>query len=145
MDDARSVSPLPRKRAPNAFQTVARWELDGPSHLARLRRELGAAVREIAGPHPNLSSLTERMALVATELATNAMRHGHPPTLVELRADRRSFLVDVADHDPSTRPAPTGARDPGDGGFGLLIIREFVDDAGWYRSRATKHVWARLA
>jgi anti-sigma regulatory factor (Ser/Thr protein kinase) len=84
------------------------------------------------------------MQLVASELATNAFRHGRPPTLVRLLRQRDTYLLDVADHDLNSTPRIAGAREPGHGGFGLQIARRLAQDVAWYRSDVTKHVWAQF-
>ncbi|MBB2925513.1 two-component sensor histidine kinase [Cellulomonas cellasea] len=85
------------------------------------------------------------MVLVASELATNALRHGTPPTTVALHQCEDRFLLTVADHDPTTRPYLAGRRTPGAGGFGLQIATMLALDLGWYRTETTKVVWAEIA
>lgn len=38
------------------------------------------------------------MILLASELASNALEHGRPPTIVTLGHDGTCYLLDVADH-----------------------------------------------
>jgi serine/threonine-protein kinase RsbW len=85
-----------------------------------------------------------KMVLVATELATNALRHGLPPTVVRLFRVGDEFIIDVADHDPTILPEYADARPPGAGGLGLRLAREFALDIGWFVDDETKHVWARF-
>jgi anti-sigma regulatory factor (Ser/Thr protein kinase) len=82
------------------------------------------------------------MAVVATELATNALRHGLPPTEVRLLRDHDRLIIDVADHDMAAAPVLDEDRPLGAGGLGLQLAREFAVDVGWYLSDLTKHVWA---
>jgi two-component sensor histidine kinase len=82
------------------------------------------------------------MVLVASELATNALRHGTPPTAVRLLRRRDTYLLDVADKDVDAQPYVAAGRPPGHGGFGLQIARRIAVDVGWYTAGATKHVWA---
>ena len=70
-----------------------------------------------------LDGIASNLVLVASELATNAIRHGRPPTIVELLQDDTRFLLTVADHDLGSEPRIAGDRPPGDGGFGLQIAR----------------------
>jgi len=81
---------------------------------------------------------------VATELATNALTHGTPPTRVYLRRTTHTFVLDVADEDPGSVPERAGPRPPGAGGLGLRIVDELVGDLGWYADATTKHVWVEF-
>jgi anti-sigma regulatory factor (Ser/Thr protein kinase) len=119
---------------------LRRWRLDNFRGLRRLRAELREAVSGSAGRTPG--DLAERMAVVATELATNALRHGLPPTEVRLLRDHDRLIIDVADHDLSAAPTLDEGRPLGAGGLGLQLTREFAVDFGWYISDITKHVWA---
>ncbi|MEU4429031.1 ATP-binding protein [Actinoplanes sp. NPDC024001] len=116
------------------------WTLDdfrGLRHLrAALRSELAARG---AG---EFGDLVDRMVVVATELATNALRYGLPPTEVRLlHADDR-LIIDVADRDLETEPRFDLDRPPGAGGLGLALARTFAADVGWFKTGETKHVWA---
>ncbi|GLY06007.1 hypothetical protein Acsp01_63860 [Actinoplanes sp. NBRC 101535] len=116
------------------------WTLDGYQGLRDLRAELREAVVEVSSA--DLGDLADRMAVVATELATNALRHGLPPTVIRLlRVDDR-FVLDCADHDVQAAPRLDPDRPPGRGGLGLLLTRTFAVDVGWYKTDRTKHVWA---
>jgi two-component sensor histidine kinase len=96
-------------------------------------------------PDGKLDEIPEKVAIVATELATNALIHGRPPTCVHLRRTEHSFVLDVADEDASTVPQRAGPRPPGAGGLGLHIVDELADGAGWYIDGRAKHVWAQFA
>lgn len=117
-----------------------RWRLDNFRELRRLRADLREAVAGSA--HRTPGDLAERMAVVATELATNALRHGLPPTEVRLLRDHDRLIIDVADHDLDAKPVLDEDRPLGAGGLGLQLTREFAVDVGWYIGDATKHVWA---
>jgi|SRR3954463_16516760 serine/threonine-protein kinase RsbW len=123
---------------------VRQWVLDNPTELKNLRSSLYAALtgRPILGGH--LDDVPEKMVLVATELATNALRHGRPPTIVTLYRTAVSSVLDVADHDPEILPEFADARPAGAGGLGLRLAREFALDIGWFVSDTTKHVWAEF-
>lgn len=136
-------SGLESSRPPERFTTVRRWELDTVTDLARVRRELLA---EVTAPHATpqleLGRVPENMVLVASELATNALDHGLPPTVLSLGTDGRDYLLDVCDSDLESVPMIAGERAVGAGGFGLLIARRLSQDVGWYTDEQTKHVWA---
>jgi serine/threonine-protein kinase RsbW len=138
-DDAGLRTSLP----PDTFRPVRRWTLDSVTHVGALRQHLlDAMSRPGSPPGRPLEDVPDRMVLVASELATNALTHGVPPTVVTLLTDGPRFLLDVADHDLSTAPVVAGDRPPGQGGFGLQIARRLAQDVGWYTTARTKHVWA---
>ena len=121
--------------------------LDSFAELHELRTELQDALTaqadQVTAAQP-LSTLAQHLVLVASELATNAIRHGRPPTIVELHQHEARFLLTVADHDLSSEPRLAGDRPPGQGGFGLQIARRLSADVAWYRTETTKVVWAEL-
>ena len=115
------------------------WRLDSYGELRKLR----AALREAIQHHTaEVDDLFEKMAVVATELATNALRHGLPPTEVRLMREDDHLILDVADHDLGTLPEVDPDRPLGAGGLGLQLTKTFAIDVGWYRTDLTKHVWA---
>ncbi|GIG34624.1 ATP-binding protein [Cellulomonas pakistanensis] len=134
---------IPSSRPPERFRPVRSWQLDSVTDLARVRRELLA---EITAPHAepqeSLGRVPENMVLVASELATNALQHGLPPTVLSLSADDLDYLLDVCDTDLETTPVLAGERPSGAGGFGLLIAHRLSQEVGWYTTDETKHVWA---
>ena len=137
--------PGPASRAPAVDREVRRWALDTPAQLRPLRAALLEAT--IGTPPPSgvgPGEAAERMLIVVTELATNALRYGLPPTVVLLYRAGRDYLVDVVDHDPTTEPELVAERRPAVGGLGLGLARSLALDVGWYRTTTTKHVWARL-
>ncbi|GIG28905.1 ATP-binding protein [Cellulomonas marina] len=131
---------------PDSFSLVHEWVIDSLTELAGLRRSLQQAlVTSRRAAVDGLSRTPDLMVLVASELATNALRHGRPPTIVRLLADGDGWLLDVADHGVDTAPVLAGVREPGEGGFGLAIARKLALDVGWYATGTTKHVWAVFA
>ncbi|MDR7320106.1 anti-sigma regulatory factor (Ser/Thr protein kinase) [Catenuloplanes niger] len=114
------------------------WTLHTPEELRRLRAGLG----EIIAGGDELADVPERMVLVASELATNAIRHGQPPTEVRLLRTDDQFVLDVIDHDPASPPEPTDVGDFASGGRGLHIAQRLSLDVGWYTTDMSKHVWA---
>jgi signal transduction histidine kinase len=91
-----------------------------------------------------MDGVAHAAVLVASELATNALRHGRPPAVVELLQRDACFLLTVTDHDPSSRPHIATDRAPGEGGFGLQIARRLSLDVGWYRADPVKVLWAEI-
>jgi hypothetical protein len=137
---------LPTSRPPASFAPVRTWVVETVRELSELRAQILAEIGTGTTPTvvPDLNSIAHQMVLVASELATNALRHGIPPTIVRLLRDGSTYLLDVADHDLGAQPYIAGARPPGQGGFGLQIARRLAVDVGWYATPTTKHVWARF-
>jgi serine/threonine-protein kinase RsbW len=119
---------------------LRRWRLDNFRELRKLRAGLREAVAGTAARRPG--DLSDRMTVVATELATNALRHGLPPTEVLLLRDHDRLIIDVADHDLEAPPRVDEDRPIGAGGLGLQLAKEFAIEVGWYADDAAKHVWA---
>lgn len=130
---------------PESFEPVETWVLDGADQLSALRAELHRALTgnpEASGQ--GLGSVPQKLVLVASELATNALRHGLPPTTVTLLAAEEEFLLDVADYDVDTPPVTDRDRPAGEGGLGMQLAEHLSVDVGWYTTPETKHVWARF-
>jgi serine/threonine-protein kinase RsbW len=144
-DGPESDEGLASSRPPATFALVRTWVVQTVRELSDLRAQILDEIGPASGdPVQDLGSVAHHMVLVASELATNALRHGIPPTIVELRRDGQTYLLDVADHDLGTAPYVAGSRPPGQGGFGLQIARRLAIDVGWYATPTTKHVWARF-
>ena len=121
---------------PPPMVEIQRWVLDDPAELRSLRSSLYRAMTGHAfSGETQLDDVPEKMMVVATELATNALRR------CRAGAD---FVLDVADHDPDIPPEYADERPPGSGGLGLQLARTLALDIGWYTQRNTKHVWARF-
>lgn len=130
---------------PESAADVQQWVLDSFAELRQLRAGLFAALNgESMPPGGKLDDVPEQVAIVATELATNALRHGRPPTRVHLRRTEYTFVLDVADEDPESVPEVAGPRPPGAGGLGLSIVGELAEAVGWYVDGTRKHVWAEF-
>lgn len=134
---------FPDTRVPDGFREVRRWALGAVGDLGRLRADLRT---ELVLPAPGRRAATqpEKIVLVASELAANALRHGAPPTQVRLLTDGTAWLVDVVDHAPDVEPAVASGRAVGDGGYGLVIVQRLARDVGTYATGTAKHVWARF-
>lgn len=120
--------------------------LDSPEDLRGLR----ASLREALNRHglvqgEDLDEVPHLVVLVATELASNALRHGRPPTLITLLATDDRFLLDVADHDVSSVPELTDISPTDSGGRGLFLAQSVSLDVGWYATDKTKNIWASFS
>ncbi|MCW2778905.1 MAG: putative sensor protein [Frankiales bacterium] len=83
------------------------------------------------------------LALVVTELVTNAVRHGTPP--VELEIDTCEHCVTVVVTDGSAdRPRPREAALTDEGGRGLQLVDALAADSGVRAQPPGKAVWAEL-
>jgi anti-sigma regulatory factor (Ser/Thr protein kinase) len=78
--------------------------------------------------------------LLATELVTNAFRHGRPPITLVIHDGRDHLRVEVADAgDGRPRRSP----EPGaDGGWGLLLVEATADR--WGVADGSTSVWFEI-
>ncbi|GIG40598.1 ATP-binding protein [Cellulomonas phragmiteti] len=99
------------------------WILETDAELRGLRQDLRQEINTRAGAHADriLGDVAHDLVIVASELATNAIHHGRPPTIVELFQREHRFLLTAADHDRGSEPRIAGDRPPGEGGFGLQM------------------------
>lgn len=134
---------LPVSHPPECYEPVRRWELASTAQLRTLRRDLSGEIGGGAhGAPQSLAATPDKIVLIATELAANALTHGLPPTIVALSRRDDSWLLDVADHDPESQPVYAGTRISGAGGLGLHLARQLSLEVGWYTTERTKNIWA---
>jgi anti-sigma regulatory factor (Ser/Thr protein kinase) len=133
------------RRPPALDEELARWTLTGAPELRGLRAALQDVVLNRATTAADRHDLAERLAIVATELAGNALRHGRPPTVVILERSNSRLVLDVLDSDPGSGPTVVAGRAAGDGGLGLVMAERLAEDVGWYPTDAGKRVWASFA
>ncbi|AXO32902.1 ATP-binding protein [Micromonospora chalcea] len=131
---------------PPQASELERWVLDSPEDLRVLR----ASLRDALNRHglvqgEDLDEVPHLVVLVATELASNALRHGRPPTIITLLATDDRFLLDVADHDVSSVPELTDISPTDSGGRGLFLAQSVSLDVGWYATGSTKNIWAAFS
>ena len=130
---------------PPATVEVERWLVNDYTELRPLRESLRQTLQ--AQPvlsHSDSRDVIERITIVATELATNALLHAQSPTVVRLNRSAAAFILDVADDQPTSPPHIAEDRLPGAGGLGLRVTQELASDAGWYVHEQTKRVWAQF-
>jgi anti-sigma regulatory factor (Ser/Thr protein kinase) len=112
---------------------------DGPQSASAARKLLAAALADAGCPR----ELIDQVVLVASELVTNVVLHGHGPPrvrLVPLRPGVRLEVRDGSPRRPRQRAAPAG--DPH--GRGLLIVSAYADRWGTRRDVNGKCVWAEF-
>ena len=152
MDDLPTIAvptdddELTTSHPPEGYRPVREWVLSTTEGLSALRSGVVRALEaEGVVTTGRLSATPDTLVLIASELATNALRHGLPPTIVRLARTDDRFLLEVADHDVSHEPVYAGRRIPGAGGVGLHMARQLSLDVGWYRTETVKTVWATFA
>jgi serine/threonine-protein kinase RsbW len=122
---------------------VHSWVLHTGTELRDLRQALRDALTNFAVPVGEQGlDISEKLTLVATELATNAIKHGRPPSEVRLLHTGDQFILDVADHDLSSVPQLAHTRPLDAGGRGLFLALAMSLQVGWYATERTKHIWA---
>ena len=131
-------------RLPHGFTELWCQDLYSLSELAGLRARLrrtmtGSATVE----RPDQEHWSERLVLVADELASNALRHGGAPVAAALSRVEDRWLIAVSDSSADVPPTPAQGRDPGKGGFGLYLVADLSEAHGWTSmGRGQKTAWA---
>ena len=112
-----------------------------PREVSRVRRAVTTALRHRGVPDDE----RDVVALLVSELVTNAIRHGRPP--VHLRARHADRSVTVSVDDASTHePVPVHeAQWDASGGRGLHLVEALSDGWGVILGGAGKRVWFRVA
>jgi hypothetical protein len=126
------------------------WEIRAATDLASVRaamcEQAEAHLEDTGAPGPSggplLASGPERLGLVFSELATNALRHAIGPITAALARSATGWLVTVSDGVPDTAPVVMTAARYRPGGHGLRLVSRLSRRVGWYRDRDVKHVWA---
>ncbi|WP_082772649.1 ATP-binding protein [Actinoplanes sp. TFC3] len=134
-----------RSGPPPPAAAVQQWAVADYTELRAMRASLRQAIDgQLLPPSPRLDDLAEHMSIVATELTTNALRHGQSEAVVRLSRSATVFVVDVADEMPSVPPRLHEPQTSQIGGRGLHIVQELATDTGWYLTSGHKHVWAQF-
>jgi serine/threonine-protein kinase RsbW len=124
---------------------IQEWVVADYPELRLLRVGLRQALdTQALIPGKELDDVVERMAIVATELATNALTHARSDAVVRLSRTKKTFVLDVSDDLPTVPPQMAEDRPPAVGGRGLHITQELATDIGWYRANGRKHLWAQF-
>ena len=89
---------------------------------------------------------TEQLALVVSEVVTNAVVHGSADGPIEVVARMRDerVRVEVTDSGPGISPRPGATRSSLGGGFGLFLVEQLTRRWGYVRQRNTTRVWFEL-
>ena len=126
-------------RPPRAIE-VGRWTLDVVTQLRELRGALHRMLADRAGG----TEVADKVVLVATELAGNALLHARAPVEVRLLNGDGRWLIEVADSDLANAPTVASPGRATTGGRGLRIARSLSTGIGWYIAGPAKHVWAAV-
>jgi serine phosphatase RsbU (regulator of sigma subunit)/anti-sigma regulatory factor (Ser/Thr protein kinase) len=110
-----------------------------PRLAAEARGQVDAQLGEWGLP----AAFRADVALVVSELVTNAYRHGGPPIEHRVVHTGRSVVVEVADGSP-IRPTPRSVTPREEAGRGLAIIARLADRWGSRAAGTGKVVWASL-
>ncbi|HWK92751.1 MAG TPA: ATP-binding protein [Luteimicrobium sp.] len=140
---AQDGTAVAEARPAAGFETVRTWDLHSSSELSTLRAQLMAALTSEGHQQgTDLDDVPNRLVLIASELATNAIEHGLPPTTVTLSRSATEFLLEVADHDLGQPPVFATGRGFGEGGIGMRLTQRLSAAMGWYQDGLAKTVWA---
>lgn len=133
---ARRPPPVARPRQP-----ATRHEFRVPAGVAGARREVVRVVRAWGVP---LSDETfDELALLASEVITNAIRYSRAPCGVVVRWDGARVRVEVTDTEP-TRPVPRDAPLDAESGRGLVLVESLAADWGSVAVAGGKAVWFEI-
>lgn len=127
------------------MNAVLHYEVNVPAHpvsIAFVRRGV-CAMADIYG-----DATADDVALVVTELVTNAIRHAAVSNgdSIDVSLDLTPQGVRGSVRDPGSgfRPDPSGPAPRDDGGFGLLIVDRLARDWGVESAPGRTEVWFEL-
>lgn len=92
----------------------------------------------------HVEALGDELALVVSELVTNAVRYAQPPVDVELEATAEQVIVGVADSSPG-RPLAKADSEDALGGRGLRLVDLLAAETGVRPHAEGKTMWAAFA
>lgn len=125
--DDRSAAP--RERIVVAHSTL------GP---AEARSAVTEAARRLG-----VQAVVDDLALIVSEMVTNAVRYAEAPVALEIEATDTTVLVAVGDGSP-TLPVPRPFDEQAEGGRGLLMVELLSREHGVRPEVLGKTVWASL-
>jgi hypothetical protein len=117
-------------RPPPALE-VGRWTLEVITQLLELR----GALHRMLADNASGAEVAVKVALVATELAGNALLHGRAPVEVRLLNGDGRWLIDVADSDLANAPTVASPGQATAGGRGPALRQP------QWRSLSVVDVW----
>lgn len=136
--------------APNRGAALARVQDRAGRRRTRFvvpHDETGPAQARAAVTHDafelGLDDLSDDVALLVSEMVTNAVRHAEPPVRLEVEVTDTEVVVAVCDGTASL-PVMRAADDDAEGGRGMLLVDLLTADHGVRSQPPGKTVWARL-
>lgn len=111
---------------------------DGLTSPAQARAALAAYTERLG-----LQEIHDDLALVVSEMVTNAVRHAGPPVALEIQTDPDAVLIAVKDGSPN-RPRPRDAGQAAEGGRGLMLVDLLSVEHGVRPDPPGKTVWAAV-
>ena len=109
-----------------------------PRSVAAVRRYAVGCARDLGR-----DDTADVLALLVSEVATNAVVHGTGEVQVRVSVVRRLLRVEVAD-ESSRLPTPRTADPEAEGGRGLALVAALASDWGVERTPTGKTVWFEL-
>lgn len=110
----------------------------GPASAAQARAAIAACCDRLG-----LQEVRDDVALVVSEMVTNAVRHAAPPVALEIEAGESDVVIAVCDGSPEP-PVARIADVEAEGGRGMLLVDLLSDDHGVRSQPPGKTVWASL-
>ena len=134
---------------PTAAETRLTLELGSLRGLSAVRRQVRTFLVSSMGAGGQDLTLAaedavERAVLVIDELASNALRHGSPPSSLHIGDDEGRWIVILTDGAPDRPPTPARDRPAGKGGYGLYVIADLAAEHGVHYEDDRKLVWVSL-
>jgi len=135
---------------PAAAASRLTLELASLRELSRVRRQVRAFLTASAESSAAMSApalavavedLIEKAILVIDELASNALRHGTPPSSLLVCDEPARWIIIVTDSAPELVPLPAVDRPAGQGGYGLYVIADLTAAHGVHYLVDRKLVW----
>ena len=114
---------------------TARFPVEPASVAAARAWLLGRSSELLAGQRP------EDLALVLSEIVTNAVRHGGGQVVISITPKPEFLCVQVTDDGPGFVPRPGAMASEPSGGFGLFIVERLVRRWGLTREAQRTRVW----
>jgi anti-sigma regulatory factor (Ser/Thr protein kinase) len=130
--------------SPDAQPPAGEAEARLPAALTSARTAREFVVRAVAGLGRSDALLVDRVALVTSELVTNAIIHARTEIRLVVRVDSRSIWIEVLDG-TTTLPQPARAGPSDTSGRGLAMVAALADEWGVTETEGGKKVWARVA
>ena len=135
---------------PEAVQTRLTLQLSSLRGLSAVRRQVqGFLLSSLDLGHdddvpPPVEDVVDQAILIIDELASNALRHGSPPSSLHIGDEEGRWVVIVTDSAPERPPTPARDRPAGQGGYGLYVIADLTAAHGVHHQPDRKLVWACL-